>query len=94
MKSAEAALNGVQGGGAARPAHDARRAERTAGTCHARIAMVSAQRDRVVNSYSVLGTVGRLSPQVLGLAVPTYDATVHYHQVRDAWAGIRTPDGR
>jgi outer membrane protein len=47
-----------------------------------------------VNSYSVLAAVGRLSPNVLGLSVPAYDTTVHYHQVRDAWAGVRTPDGQ
>jgi len=22
-----------------------------------------------------------------------YDPSVHYHQVRDSWAGVRTPDG-
>jgi outer membrane protein len=47
-----------------------------------------------VNSYGLLSAIGRLSPQVLGLKVPTYDPTVHYHQVRDAWVGVRTPDGR
>jgi outer membrane protein len=47
-----------------------------------------------VNSYGLLAAVGRLSPQVLGLQVATYDPTVHYHQVRDAWTGVRTPDGR
>jgi len=26
--------------------------------------------------------------------VPVYDANVHYQQVRDTWAGVRTPDGR
>jgi outer membrane protein len=31
---------------------------------------------------------------VLGLRVPVYDANVHYQQVRDVWAGMRTPDGR
>lgn len=94
VKSAEAALNGVR--------EEARLGQRTTldvlnaqqELVNARIAMVSAQRDRVVNSYSVLAAVGRLSPQVLSLPVPLYDATVHYHQVRDAWAGIRTPDGR
>ena len=60
----------------------------------ARIALVQAQRDRLVNSYGVLAAVGRLSPQVLGLRVQTYDPGVHYHQVRDAWTGVRTPDGR
>jgi len=48
----------------------------------------------VVASYTLLAAVGRLAPQVLGLNVPVYDATVHYQQVRDSWAGVRTPDGR
>jgi len=58
------------------------------------VAMVTAQRDRVVASYALLSAVGRLSPRVLGLRVQTYDAVVHYEQVRDSWAGVRTPDGR
>jgi outer membrane protein len=61
---------------------------------NARVSLVTAQRDRVVASYTLLSAVGRLSPQVLGLAVPLYDPTVHYQQVRDAWIGVRTPDGR
>jgi outer membrane protein len=35
-----------------------------------------------------------LSVQRLGLNVPIYDPMVHYQQVRDAWIGLRTPDGR
>jgi outer membrane protein len=31
---------------------------------------------------------------VLGLGIPVYDPMVHYQQVRDAWIGVRTPDGR
>jgi outer membrane protein len=31
---------------------------------------------------------------VLGLGTTVYDPSVHYHQVRDAWTGVRTPDGR
>ena len=61
---------------------------------NARVALVTAQRDRVVASYTVLSAVGSLSPQVLGLGITTYDPTVHYHQVRDKWIGVRTPDGR
>jgi outer membrane protein len=94
VKSAEGALNGVR--------EEARLGQRTTldvlnaqqELVNARVALVSAQRDRVVNSYSVLAAVGRLSPGVLGLAMASYDAQVHYHQVRDAWIGIRTPDGR
>ena len=61
---------------------------------NARIALVTAQHDRVVASYAVLSAVGRLSPKVLHLATPIYDPGVHYHQVRDDWLGVRTPDGR
>ena len=94
VKSAEAALNGVR--------EEARLGQRTTldvlnaqqELVSARIALVQAQRDRLVNSYGVLAAVGRLSPQVLGLRVQTYDPGVHYHQVRDAWTGVRTPDGR
>jgi outer membrane protein len=60
----------------------------------ARSALVTAQRDRVVASYTVLAAVGSLSPQILGLGIQTYDPVPHYHQVRDAWIGVRTPDGR
>ena len=60
----------------------------------ARVAVVTAQRDRIVASYTVLAAVGRFSPQVLGLRVETYDPAVHYYQVRDNWVGLRTPDGK
>jgi outer membrane protein len=94
VKSAEAALNGVR--------EEARLGQRTTldvlnaqqELVSARIALVNAQRDRLVNSYGLLNAIGRLSPQVLGLQVATYDPAVHYHQVRDVWGGVRTPDGR
>jgi outer membrane protein len=94
VSSAEAALNGVR--------EEARLGQRTTldvlnaqqELVNARVALVTAQRDRVVNSYGLLASIGRLSPEVLGLAVPLYSAQVHYHQIRDAWAGVRTPDGR
>ena len=47
-----------------------------------------------VNRVSVLAAVGRLSVVTLGLPTQIYDPTVHYHQVRDVWIGVRTPDGR
>ena len=37
---------------------------------------------------------GWASPQILGLKIPVYDPVPHYQQVRDAWGGVRTPDGR
>ncbi|MGZ5874420.1 MAG: TolC family outer membrane protein [Bradyrhizobium sp.] len=61
---------------------------------NSRVALVTAQHDRVVASYAVLSAIGRLSPRVLRLATPVYDPGVHYHQVRDNWTGVRTPDGR
>jgi len=61
---------------------------------NARVALVTAQHDRVVASYAVLNAVGRLSPQVLKLPTAAYDPSVHYQQVRDNWYGTKTPDGR
>jgi outer membrane protein len=48
----------------------------------------------VVASYTLLAAAGGLSARVLALSVPVYDPTDHYHQVRDTWAGVRTPDGK
>ena len=94
VTAAEVALNGVR--------EEAKAGQRTTldvlnaqqALVNARIALVTAQHDRVVSSYSVLSSVGRLSPQVLGLATQVYDPSVHYQQVRDSWFGVRTPDGK
>jgi outer membrane protein len=94
VTASEIALNGVR--------EEAKAGQRTTldvlnaqqALVNARVALVTAQHDRVVASYSVLNTVGRLSPQVLNLATTVYDPSVHYHQVRDSWIGVRTPDGR
>ena len=94
VQAAEIALNGVR--------EEARVGQRTTldvlnaqqSLVNARVAVVTAQHDRVVASYTLLAAVGRLTPEVLGLRVPTYDVRVHYHQIRDSWAGIRNPDGR
>lgn len=93
-QAAEIALNGVREEARVgqRTTFDVLTAQQT--LVNARVAVVTAQRDRVVASYTLLAAVGRLSPQILGLHVPIYDPRVHYHQVRDSWAGIRTPDGR
>jgi outer membrane protein len=61
---------------------------------NARVALVTAQHDRIVASYAVLNAIGRLSPQILHLSTQTYDPSVHYQQVRNNWIGVRTPDGR
>jgi len=60
----------------------------------ARASLVIAQRDRVVASYAVLSASGDLNATRLGLKVATYNPTVHYNQVRDAWFGVRTPGGQ
>jgi len=94
VSASEIALNGVR--------EEAKAGQRTTldvlnaqqALVNARVSLVTAQHDRVVASYSVLQTVGRLSPQVLNLPTTTYDPTVHYQQIRDSWAGVRTPDGR
>ena len=94
VTAAEVALNGVR--------EEARVGQRTTldvlnaqqALVNARVALVTAQRDRVVASYTVLAAVGSLSPQVLGLRIEVYDPMTHYQQVRDAWAGVRIPDGR
>jgi outer membrane protein len=94
VNAAEIALNGVR--------EEARVGQRTTldvlnaqqDLVNARVALVTAQRDRVVASYTTLAATGAFSPQVLGLKVQTYDPVTHYHQVRDSWAGVRTPDGR
>src|SRR6188472_2023113 len=73
VAAAEAALNGVR--------EEARLGQRTTldvlnaqqELVSARVALVTAQRDRLVNSYGLLASVGRLSPAVLGLPVPSYD---------------------
>ncbi|MFK8251500.1 TolC family outer membrane protein [Ancylobacter terrae] len=61
---------------------------------NARASLVIAQRDRVVASYGVLSASGKLSAVNLGLKVAVYNPKVHYDQVRDAWIGVRTPDGK
>lgn len=60
----------------------------------ARSRQILAQRDRVIASYTLLSAIGRLDVRTLGLNTPDYLPEVHYHQVRDAWHGVRTPSGR
>ena len=94
VTASEIALNGVR--------EEAKAGQRTTldvlnaqqALVNARVALVTAQHDRVVASYAVLSAVGRLSPQVLNLPTSSYDPSVHYQQVRDSWYGVRTPDGR
>jgi outer membrane protein len=94
VNAAQIALNGVQ--------EEYRVGQRTtldvlnaqAELVNARSLLITAQRDRVVNSYSLLSAIGRLSAEFLRLNVQTYAPETHYNQVRDSWFGVRTPDGR
>jgi outer membrane protein len=94
VTAAEIALNGVR--------EEARVGQRTTldvlnaqqDLVTARTSLVQAQHDRVVASFALLTAVGGLSPQVIGLHIENYDPVPHYQQVRDAWMGVRTPDGR
>jgi outer membrane protein len=60
----------------------------------ARLALVTAQHDQVVYSYSLLSSIGRLSMKMLGLSVAEYDPRKHFDQVKTKQFGVRTPDGR
>jgi outer membrane protein len=60
----------------------------------AKARLIGAQRDRVIASYSLLTAIGRLDVKNLALNTPDYLPEVHYHQVRDAWHGLRTPSGQ
>jgi outer membrane protein len=60
----------------------------------ARARLIAAQRDRVVASYTLLSAIGRLDVKTLSLKTPDYLPDTHYHQVRDVWHGLRTPDGQ
>jgi len=61
---------------------------------NARVNLVTAQRDRVIASYTVLAAIGRLTAANLNLTVVSYDPAIHFNQVKDKWIGLRTPDGR
>jgi outer membrane protein len=94
VASSEIALNGIR--------EEARVGQRTTfdilvaqqNLVNARTALVTAQHDRVVASYTLLAAVGELNLPRLGISIPLYDPMVHYQQVRDAWVGVRVPDGR
>jgi outer membrane protein len=60
----------------------------------ARSTLVTAQRDRVVASYSVLSAIGKLSAETLKLKTAVYDSRKHYDQVKGLLWGTQTPDGR
>jgi outer membrane protein len=96
VRAAAVALQGVQkeAQGGQRTTVDVLNSE--ADLIAAKARLIGAQRDRVIASYTLLSAIGRLDVKTLGLNTPDYLPEVHYHQVRDAWEGLRTttPSGQ
>ncbi|KQO72017.1 channel protein TolC [Methylobacterium sp. Leaf469] len=94
VQANEVALNGVR--------EEARVGQRTTldvlnaqqELLNSRVNLILAQRDRVVNSYGVVQTIGRLTVRFTALPVAAYSPKEHFDQVKDLWFGVRTPDGR
>ncbi|MBR1148940.1 TolC family outer membrane protein [Bradyrhizobium sp. AUGA SZCCT0431] len=94
VRAATVALQGVQreAAGGQRTTVDVLNSQQDLILAKARL--IGAQRDRVIASYTLLSAIGRLDVKTLGLNTPDYLPEVHYHQVRDAWHGLRTPSGQ
>jgi outer membrane protein len=94
VRAATVALQGVQkeAQGGQRTTVDVLNSE--ADLVAAKARLIGAQRDRVIASYTLLSAIGRLDVKTLALNTPDYLPEVHYHQVRDAWQGLRTPSGQ
>jgi len=94
VRAANIALSGVQKEAQAgqRTTLDVLNAQQDLNAARARL--IGAQRDRVIAAYTLLSAMGRLDVKTLGLKTPDYEPDVHYHQVRDAWGGLRTPSGQ
>jgi outer membrane protein len=94
VKAATVALQGVQreAAGGQRTTVDVLNSQ--ADLIQAKARLIGALRDRVIASYTLLSAVGHLDVKTLSLNTPDYLPEVHYHQVRDAWHGLRTPSGQ
>src|SRR6478736_6507254 len=94
VRAATVALQGVQreAAGGQRTTVDVLNSQQDLISAKARL--IGAQRDRIIASYTLLSAVGRLDVKTLALNTPDYLPEVHYHQVRDAWHGLRTPSGQ
>lgn len=96
VRAATVALQGVQkeAQGGQRTTVDVLNSE--ADLVSAKARLIGAQRDRVIASYTLLSAIGKLDVKTLALNTPDYLPEVHYHQVRDAWEGLRTttPSGQ
>jgi outer membrane protein len=94
VRAAGVALQGVQkeAAGGQRTTVDVLNSQQDLISAKARL--IGAQRDRVIASYTLLSAIGKLDVKTLALNTPDYLPEVHYHQVRDAWHGLRTPSGQ
>lgn len=94
VRAATVALQGVQreAAGGQRTTVDVLNSQ--ADLIQAKARLIGALRDRVIASYTLLSAVGHLDVKTLNLNTPDYLPEVHYHQVRDAWHGLRTPSGQ
>ena len=94
VKAADVALQGVrrEAAGGQRTTIDVLNAQQDLTSARSR--QIQAQHDRVIASYTLLSAVGRLDVRTLNLNTPDYLPEAHYHQVRDAWHGVRTPSGQ
>ena len=96
VRAATVALQGVQkeAQGGQRTTVDVLNSE--ADLIAAKARLIGAQRDRVIASYTLLSAIGKLDVKTLALNTPDYLPETHYHQVRDAWEGLRTrtPSGQ
>ena len=94
VKAATVALHGVQreAAGGQRTTVDVLNSQ--ADLIQAKARLIGALRDRVIASYTLLSAIGHLDVKTLSLNTPDYLPEVHYHQVRDAWHGLRTPSGQ
>jgi outer membrane protein len=94
VRAAAVALEGVrkEAAGGQRTTVDVLNSQQDLISAKARL--IGAQRDRLIASYTLLSAIGRLDVKTLALNTPDYLPEVHYHQVRDAWHGLRTPSGQ
>jgi outer membrane protein len=89
--AAEIALTGIRGEALVgqRTTFDILSAQQT--LLNARVANVTAQRDRIVASYATLAAIGRLTAADLNLTSRLYDPTLHFNQVKGRLFGTGVP---
>jgi outer membrane protein len=96
VEASQIALNGVREEEKVgqRTLLDVLNAEQT--LLNAQVTLVTDQRDLVVQSFTVLSTIGRLNNEYLELDSLSYDPEAHYFEIRKNWFGVSIThaDGR